>query len=245
VAKTLISQMCDFFGEDADIDVRPLERNTYEVLFEGHAVFHLKWEGFSESWCAKSPYGKVVTETWQAAMAKIVGVSHDRIEQDSGLFERLQRLIALPASGEKEASQGLTDTEAEAMLRRLSRHYRQPVMPIRRYCNALRTWMAVRRKKQRDFEKAHPDDTSYPNQWVNHLRTVDVMISKSNLLYRLLYLGEELRTEMCPEHKGKQHMGVLLNNSCECNGTGWLPNAPKQEPTQASLWEGNAEEEAT
>lgn len=37
----------------------------------------------------------------------------------------------------------LTDAEAEAMLARLSAHYRMPVMPIARYCAALRTWQGA------------------------------------------------------------------------------------------------------
>ena len=34
----------------------------------------------------------------------------------------------------------MTDAEAEAMLAQLSAHYRVPVMPIERYCEALNTW---------------------------------------------------------------------------------------------------------
>lgn len=34
----------------------------------------------------------------------------------------------------------LTVEQAEAMLRRLSSHFHQPVMPIRRYCDKLREW---------------------------------------------------------------------------------------------------------
>lgn len=43
---------------------------------------------------------------------------------------------------DKSASkeQPLTDAEAEAMLQRLSRHFREPVMPIGRHCNGLQSW---------------------------------------------------------------------------------------------------------
>ncbi len=34
----------------------------------------------------------------------------------------------------------LTEDEAQAMLARLARHYREPVMPISHYCKALETW---------------------------------------------------------------------------------------------------------
>lgn len=37
----------------------------------------------------------------------------------------------------------LTDEQANAMLAALSRHFRQPVMPVNRYCEALRTWQTA------------------------------------------------------------------------------------------------------
>lgn len=52
-------------------------------------------------------------------------------------------------------------------------------------------------------------------------------ISKSNLLYRLLYCGEKLREEMCPEHKGEWN-GQAMLDGCKhgCHGTGWLSSVP-------------------
>lgn len=52
-------------------------------------------------------------------------------------------------------------------------------------------------------------------------------ISKSNLLYRLLYCGEKLREEMCPKHKGEWNDQAMLDG-CEhnCHGTGWLSSVP-------------------
>jgi hypothetical protein len=34
----------------------------------------------------------------------------------------------------------LTDDQAEGMLRQLTEHFKQPVMPISKYCDAFRTW---------------------------------------------------------------------------------------------------------
>jgi len=56
-------------------------------------------------------------------------------------------------------------------------------------------------------------------------------IKKSGLLHRIFYVGEEMRTEICPTHKGRMDssMWVGLTQAqgreiCECQGTGWLPN---------------------
>ena len=61
---------------------------------------------------------------------------------------------------------------------------------------------------------------------------VFMKIRKSNLLCRLLYAGQELRTEMCPTHKGKWSGCSWGENPCACNDdgnvTGWLPVAAKK-----------------
>lgn len=59
---------------------------------------------------------------------------------------------------------------------------------------------------------------------------VFLQIRKSNLLARLLYNGEKLRTKMCPEHKGKWTGIEWGNNRCppNCQLTGWI-----QEETDA------------
>jgi hypothetical protein len=59
------------------------------------------------------------------------------------------------------------------------------------------------------------------------------MIAKSNLLYRLLYLGERLRTEPCPRHRGVWSGYKDSAPFCDCqylesgtvgfDVTGWLP----------------------
>lgn len=161
----------------------------------------------------------------------------------------------------------LTDEEAKALLARLSRHYGEPVMPVSRYCRALRDWqrvLAERATRLRDqlfpdlqldwrdkdneerrenankaygaalrnpYAEGHP----HPAHKYVELRqfesaydqVTDVFrqITKSNLLARLLYNGEKLRTRECPEHKGKWSGIEWTDNRCPhgCQLTGWLP----------------------
>ena len=58
---------------------------------------------------------------------------------------------------------------------------------------------------------------------VNHILTD---ISKSDLLARMFYLGEEPRTEKCPLHKGHWSGIEHDENVCPhgCGLCGWLPN---------------------
>lgn len=66
-------------------------------------------------------------------------------------------------------------------------------------------------------------------QFAKHWNYIRLAISKSNLLHRLFYGGEDLRTEECPIHKGKWS-GCKLPKEMECKGvcadgfnvTGWL-----------------------
>ena len=52
----------------------------------------------------------------------------------------------------------LTDEEAEAMLKRLARHFHEPVLPIKQYCAALEAW----RKAIHD-RADHAKRELYPN----------------------------------------------------------------------------------
>ena len=115
----------------------------------------------------------------------------------------------------------LTDEQAEAMLARLRKHYRQPVMPIRRYCDALRTWARVAARTEFDEKTGgHNGSSATPKQ----IRTVFLALRKSNLLWRLLYAGEDLRERKCPKHDGKWS-GIPWKDDCPCGLTGWLPNS--------------------
>jgi hypothetical protein len=113
----------------------------------------------------------------------------------------------------------MTDDEAEAMLKELSKHYRMPVLPVRRFCDALRTWgRAVQDGKYREKDLVPAIDLVF------------LAIEKSNLLWRLLWAGEPLRSTPCPVHEGKWSGCVWPKDSKDvcpcmsgCNVTGWLP----------------------
>lgn len=125
----------------------------------------------------------------------------------------------------------LTDEQAEEMLKRLSKHYRSPVMPLSKYCNALRTWANTLERKARaemqEMKAKGKLDTLDKERLYRgsdfrfYLDSAMLNIRKSNMLYRLLYLGQKLRTEECPTHKGR--WGDIFSG-CECGGTGWLPH---------------------
>ena len=72
-----------------------------------------------------------------------------------------------------------------------------------------------------------PDDSESKKEWRANFRKhwafMRLAASKSNLLGRLVYGEQDVRTEMCPTHKG--HWSGLDDGSCKCGHTGWLPNA--------------------
>lgn len=101
----------------------------------------------------------------------------------------------------------------------LAEHYGEPVRPVSHYCNAFETWCRVVQENYPETSSeamslvAGAIERAYPTLWL--------AITKSSLLARMIYGGEELRTEKCPEHHG-QWMGIFR---CPhgCDGTGWLP----------------------
>lgn len=123
------------------------------------------------------------------------------------------------------ARSGLTDEQAAELLDKLRTHYNQPVLPLSRVCNALEDWRdALEQAKARSKSPQY----SHGEAYVDSLGHILTDIHKSGLLFRLLYLGEELRTEMCPTHQGNMEIQIWVGfpnaGTCECNGTGWLPN---------------------
>jgi hypothetical protein len=70
-------------------------------------------------------------------------------------------------------------------------------------------------------------------KWYNEVSSTFTSIRKSNLLARLLYGAQEIRTTPCPIHKGvwsgcmwpddPKDMCACMDG---CNVTGWLPNVP-------------------
>lgn len=113
----------------------------------------------------------------------------------------------------------LTEDQAKLMLEQLSLYYKQPVLPLHRFCEALTSWA-------RCIVELNTDPASYPraqgSEYWKHLQKIGLDIRKSNLLGRLLYSGEKLRTRKCPKHKG--HISFSYEDrDCVCGQTGWLP----------------------
>jgi hypothetical protein len=93
------------------------------------------------------------------------------------------------------------------------------------YCRAFETWAKA---YITELPTDSPDKTAERREFAEHWRVVEIAIHKSNLLERLIYHHEPLRTEMCPVHKGRWSGCVWENLPCGCqsgaNVTGWLPS---------------------
>lgn len=118
----------------------------------------------------------------------------------------------------------IPDDELKEMHRRMAEHYGSPVLPIKEFCAAFETWVM-----QLYIKYKEPDQIQYAPQWLKQVNEIKLWIRKSNLLYRLLYVREPLRTEKCPEHKGIWS-GIAFEpeQACihGCHLTGWLPKSP-------------------
>lgn len=98
------------------------------------------------------------------------------------------------------------------------------------FCKAMDTWAqaCVTVLPTDDEEKI-----AWRKEFQDHWLFIRRSISKSCLLDRLIYGGEKLRTEMCPEHKGIWS-GCRMSGeiTCGCGHgicvTGWLKN--KEDP---------------
>lgn len=102
------------------------------------------------------------------------------------------------------------------MLDALTAYYGQRVAPAQDHCRALLEWVRVM------------DESGYAPQVKEAWNSIYVTLMKSNLAHRLVYLGEEVRTEPCPTHKGHwSGCRFFDDDQCECmsgsNVTGWLP----------------------
>lgn len=114
----------------------------------------------------------------------------------------------------------LEETDPE-VLRMLSEAHREPVLPMSRFCSAISTWFRV---IERLNAAVTPEESWRGTQGKNYhsvLFQIERDIRKSNLLARLLYGGQKLRTQACPIHKGKYNGEGDCSEGCE--GTGWLP----------------------
>lgn len=104
-----------------------------------------------------------------------------------------------------------------------------------RVCPALFTWFRVMSElSDEDFARAQ-GHLNGPVRPQDVMAKLPLWIQKSNLLARLIYDGEELRTEQCPVHKGHWSGCQWGYPPCDCqkvmsdghvgydsNVTGWL-----------------------
>ena len=123
-------------------------------------------------------------------------------------------------------------------------------LPVSDFCGIMRTWAwAWMKPLETDSQCMRERRKEFEEHW----RYINRKIRKSNLLYRLLYIGEEFRTRPCPKHRGSYggccvYDAVLepdgsltkLPRVCECQYedylTGWLPNEPEG-PQQLELFD--------
>jgi hypothetical protein len=99
----------------------------------------------------------------------------------------------------------------------------EPVVPLNEFCWAITTWF-------RCIEQANVagDPHQHGHDYAAVLSHVELDIRKSNLLGRLIYGGQALRTEPCPEHNGHWTGSAMLEGCPHgCHGTGWLPARPE------------------
>jgi hypothetical protein len=115
----------------------------------------------------------------------------------------------------------LSPEEAELLRQKLAAHYRDQVLTVKEFCSIFREWSKVagvfiaemlghRRRLGESELRPEPFDAE----------GIFLAASKSDLLGRMIYGREKLRTKPCPTHQGTWS-GCFID--CECGGCGWLP----------------------
>ena len=137
-----------------------------------------------------------------------------------------QTLLTMQLPELKDIAQGsLSQETVDYMQEALTRHHGEPVRPVSTYCRALEQWMRALKDK---FDRGEFDanDNDYLKKIAENALGIEISIRKSNLLWRLIYGGQSLRTRMCPKHRGRWS-GYGWGYECECQDgydiTGWLP----------------------
>lgn len=123
-------------------------------------------------------------------------------------------------NGGRETSEGEIDRFLEEVKAGI------PVMPVTFFCAFLREWANL--ASEPFPEEEHDGENKIRKELGDQARYVFLQISKSNLLWRRIYAGEEVRKEPCPVHKGRWSGCVGEDTECKnaClsgnNVTGWL-----------------------
>jgi hypothetical protein len=190
-------------------------------------------------WCAdRSGMGRLESMERRIVVLEAAAHDHGGLSYVNGRFVAGELIEKTAGLGENK----LTDADAKAMLEKLARHFGESVMPVGQYCVALNLWAsALRDKAERLAAIAEPtevekDDAKAAVDFANAVGGVFMQITKSNLLHRLIYQCESLRTKMCPVHEGRWSGCAWPEKDkdcCACQGvqsggfgsnvTGWLP----------------------
>jgi hypothetical protein len=118
--------------------------------------------------------------------------------------------------------------EAHELVRRLAQFYGEPVLPLGNFCHAIELWMDCIVKNNTD-PALNRDGIKHGSIYFEFLNLMRIDIRKSNLLGRLLFAKEPLRTQMCSTHKGHFNAEAMFFEKCPllCDGTGWLRERPQ------------------
>lgn len=192
-----------------------------------HVTCAMKNPPDQTSWCGRVPHREFVFQDATHAMSATGSRLQLCPQCAEAMHDALRAVTFPPASGTPDAG-------AEKMLEQLSKHYRQPVLPLNRFCDAITTWMRAieqnnteeEARREHPLGRWRPEDQHGHSYW-QHLGKIKTDIRKSGLLYRLLFKGEKLRTRRCPVHRGHQMLGPS-KEACPhgCGFTGWLPEEP-------------------
>jgi len=109
--------------------------------------------------------------------------------------------------------------EAGEQLKRLENFYGAPVLPLSAFCDGMDTWMDCIIKNNTDPELTQ-GSIRHGHNYFEVLQKMRIDIRKSNLLGRLFYAGETLRTRMCPVHKGHYSGEAMFFQSVRISATG-------------------------
>lgn len=94
------------------------------------------------------------------------------------------------------------------------------------YCKAFYTWFELMKKQIKadiNNSETSADRIKGLQSDLDALDRTFLYVTKSSLLARMIYNGEELRTTPCFLHNGRWS-GCLLPSDCPCCGEGWYRN---------------------
>lgn len=118
-----------------------------------------------------------------------------------------------------------------------------PIMPVSMFCDFLKTWARMAGEPHPVAPEKREGENKGRAALGEAAQVTFRDIQKSNLLWRLIYGGETLRTKPCPVHRGRWS-GCMLPPETACKGacmsginvTGWLPEPGDGEGTEGPLY---------